>query len=99
MGKISAIQVPNLNPSLVHNLPSYNTSGGGGQRFLHPSPAGGGEPLSQAFHVNRMLVKIPRFVLKFRYSGGKTPLIIVTHVCHCVSDSAPLKMALPRGGA
>jgi hypothetical protein len=71
---------------------------------LHPSLAGGGEPLSQAFHVNRMLVKIPCFVLEFRYSGGKTLLIIVTMCSACLpfSDSAPLKMdfqALPRGGA
>ena len=43
----------------------------------------------------------------FRYSEGKTPLIIIAifnaqHDCHCVSDLAPSKMefqASPRGGA
>jgi len=47
---------------------------------MHPSdrPAGGGEPSSQAFRASRMLVGMPRFVFEFRYSGGKTPLIIVT---------------------
>jgi hypothetical protein len=54
MGKISVTQVPNLDPALVH---TYRTSGGGGQRFMHPSdrPAGGGEPSSQAFRTSRML--------------------------------------------
>ena len=47
---------------------------------MNPSdrPAGGGEPSSQAFRASRMLVGMPRFVFEFRYSGGKTPLIIVT---------------------
>jgi hypothetical protein len=47
---------------------------------MHPSdrPAGGGEPSSQAFRASRMLViEMPCFVFVFRYSGGKTPLIIV----------------------
>ena len=70
--------LPNLDPSLVH---TYRTScsGGGGQRFMHPSDrlAGGGEPSSQAFRTGRMLVEMPCFVFEFRYSGGKTPLIAV----------------------
>ena len=72
----SVTQVPNLDPSLVH---TYRTSGGGGQRFMHPSdrPAGGGEPSSQCFRASRMLVEMPCFVFEFRYSGGKTPLVIV----------------------
>jgi hypothetical protein len=47
---------------------------------MHPSdrPAGGGEPSSQAFRASRMLVEMPCVVFEFRYSGGKTPLIIVT---------------------
>jgi hypothetical protein len=42
-----------------------------------------------------MLVEMPCFVFEFRYSGGKTPLIIV-------SDLAPSKtdfQASPHGGA
>ena len=74
MGKISAIQMPKLDHSLVH---TYRTLGGGGQRFMNPSdrPAGGGEPSSQLF--TRVLCH-ECFVFEFRYSGGKTPLIIVT---------------------
>jgi len=54
------------------------------------------ESLLHRLFANSMLVEMPCFVLKFRYSGGK---IIVTNVCHYVSDLTPSNIALPRGGA
>jgi hypothetical protein len=54
-----------------------------GQRSMHPSDrlAGGRAFVtsSQAFRASRMLVERPWFpIFEFRYSGGKTPLVIVT---------------------
>src|SRR5467141_2119193 len=97
MGKISATQVPNLDPSLVH---TYRTSGGGGRRFMHPSDslAGGEKPSSQAFRASRMLVEMPCFVLRSDTVEERHR----SNVCYCVSDLAPSKMdfqASPRGGA
>src|ERR1700684_4096195 len=76
MGKISVIQVPSPDPSLVHK-PTGLQGEVDRDSCIRVTVRRVEESL-RAFRASRMLVGMPRFVFEFRYSGGKTPLIIVT---------------------